>query len=102
MQKIFIADDGTTFFTPQECIAYEMKLRNKLTVDEVMIKFKRACEKKRKTDEKLAECYRKTRGDKDIPLAGDFVSGIIYLRDDAVDVLIERIKELEEALKKKE
>ena len=103
MQKIFIADDGTTFFAPQDCIAYELKLRNKpTTVEEVITEFEKACEEERRTDSDLAKYNMNMRGDNGIPLAGDFYAGIVYLRDDGVDVLIKRIRELEEALKKKE
>ena len=43
MQKIFIADDGTTFLTPQDCIAYEAKLRNKpTTVEKVLAECEKA------------------------------------------------------------
>ena len=51
------------------------------------------------SDEYLEEhCCEYTR--KIAPLVGEYEYGIAYLRDDAVELLIDRIKELENGTKK--
>ena len=101
MKELYIAEDGTTFFTPQECLKYEAELRRKLTVNEVIAEFEHTCMAKSRSDEELAVYHMHIRND-EIPEIGDFYSGILYLRDDLVDILIKRIRELERALKEKE
>lgn len=47
------------------------------------------------SDDYLENCSGVTYTRKNAPLIGEYEYGIAYLRDDAVELLIDRIKELE-------
>ena len=47
------------------------------------------------SDEYLETCNGVTHTRETAPLVGEYEYGIAYLRDDAVELLIDRIKELE-------
>lgn len=56
--------------------------------------FENACDARRMSDDSLEREESETRYE--IGVAGDYRRVVIFLRDDAVDILIERIRELEE------
>lgn len=107
MKARYFADDGKEFLTEEECLAYERDI----TIDDYvkgfqcgelkdranrMIEwFENACDARRMSDDSLEREGRETRYGGAV-FCGDYSRGIMYLRDDAVDILIERIRELEE------
>lgn len=62
----------------------------------ILKKYRKACEQRQLSEEYLRENDCEVRSD--LPVAIEFSYGVIYLRDDAVDVLIKRIEELEAEL----
>lgn len=60
---------------------------------EVIKEFENAEERYELSDEYLADINSPTRGQ--LSLAGEFAYGVVYLQDNAVNILINRIKELE-------
>ena len=60
--------------------------------------FERVCGNRQLSDDYLRDQNCETR--KDLPVAIEFEYGVVYLRDDAVDALLARIKELEARCKK--
>ena len=103
MQTRFFADDGTEFKSVSECQAYERDLHEKAVNDvpleqranKVIEIFDRACGRKALDDEYLDGVGKPTRYAGELPLVGDYSYGVLYLRDDAVDILIARIRQLE-------
>ena len=63
---------------------------------EIVKVYKQVCKEYQLSDEYLRESKCKTRDT--IPIAAEFQYGVVYLQDDAVDVLLERIYELERLL----
>jgi len=55
------------------------------------------CDARRISDGHLKRSETRCSGEP--PFCGDFQRGIMYLRDDAVDILIARIRQLEEESK---
>ena len=106
MKVKYFADDGTEFNCQDACKAYENKLEYeaykkefvlpplKDRVKMVVANFKLTCSQSREDDWDLRE-----RGKLDnrwnTSLCGSH-GGMVFLRDDGVDVLLEYIKELEE------
>ena len=102
----YLAFDGKEFKTERECLDYERsfekKAYNKKFVDPplkeradfVMDAYLTYARDKSLDDDYLAEKDRPTRYGGAV-FCGDFSYGISYLRDDAVDILIARIRELE-------
>lgn len=64
-----------------------------MTYQEVLKIYHGVCKRRQLSDDYLQENKCETR--KESPIAAEFPYGIVYLQDDAVDVLINRIKELE-------
>lgn len=107
MKARYFADDGKEFSTEEECLAYERDIALDKYVKDFrcgelkdranrMIEwFENACDARRMSDDSLEREGRETRYGGAI-FCGDYSRGIMYLRDDAVDILIERIRELEE------
>lgn len=92
MREAFIAEDGKVFDSREECRKYEnqlVPLRDR--AHEIMNTFDYYSEKFRSDKEELKQ-YREQVGYVYTP---QHVAGILYLRDDAVDILIARIRELE-------
>lgn len=92
MREAFIAEDGKVFSSKEDCITYEnqfVPLRDR--AHEIMNTFDYYSEKFRSDKEELKQ-YREQVGYVYTP---QHVAGILYLRDDAVDILIDRIRELE-------
>ena len=103
MQIRFFADDGTEFKSASECQAYERELYEK-TVNDVPLEqrankvveaFEKVYNQKALDDEYLDEVGKSTRYAGGLPLVGDYSYGVLYLRDDAVDILVARIRQLE-------
>lgn len=107
MQTRFFADDGTEFKTASECQAYERAFYEKSVNDipleqranKVIETFDHACGQKALDDEYLDGVGKPTRYAGELPLVGDYSYGVLYLRDDAVQTLISRIRDLEWHLK---
>lgn len=59
----------------------------------ILEKYRKACEQRQISDDYLREHDFPTRSDSQMAI--EIPYGVIYLRDDAVDVLIKRIEELE-------
>lgn len=92
MKEAFIAEDGKVFDSREACRNYENQLVPiKDRAHEIMNTFDYYCEKFRSDKEELKQ-YRKQVGYVYTP---QHVAGILYLRDDAVDILIARVRELE-------
>lgn len=92
MKEAFIAKDGKVFDSREECRKHEnqlVPLRDR--AHEIMNTFDYYSEKFRSDKEELKQ-YREQVGCVYTP---QHVAVILYLRDDAVDVLIARIRELE-------
>ena len=64
----------------------------------VLQDYKAACQRRQLSDEYLREQKCETRAD--LPITAEFPYGVVYLQDDAVDVLIKRIEELEARCKR--
>lgn len=64
-----------------------------MTYEDVIKAFDNASNERALSDEYLQECGCQTR--EDVEIANELRYGIVYLRDDAVELLIARIKELE-------
>ena len=63
------------------------------TYEDVIKAFDNVSNERALSDEYLRECKCQTR--EDVEIASELRYGIVYLRDDAVELLIARIKELE-------
>lgn len=71
-----------------------------MTYEEILKTYHDVCKNRQLSDNYLQENKCETR--KELPIAAEFPYGIIYLQDDAVDVLINRIEELEVKCRKGE
>ena len=102
----YVANDGTVFDDVDDCFAYErdkaFKSYHEKWVDphldvranNVIKLFQEACRKGRRSDDFLiCEGYEPRYENKSYTVRMDM--GIINLRDDLVDILIMRIRELE-------
>lgn len=103
----YTANDGTSFDSKDECLAYENE--NAMSEYEKewggSISLKERAHKVRKlwnnqstralTDNYLALLGETTRSDGPTNIAGEFDYGIVYMRDDAVEILLKYIEELE-------
>lgn len=102
----YLAFDGTEFKTEKGCLDYERSFEKKMynekfvdpplkeRADLVMKWYLDYAHDKSLDDDYLAEKDRPTRYG-DAVFCGDFSYGISYLRDDAVDILIDYIRILE-------
>ena len=103
MQTRFFSDDGTEFKSASECQAYERALYEKAVNDvpleqranKVIEIFDHACGRKMLDDEHLDSIGKSTRYAGGLPLVGDYSYGVLYLRDDAVQTLVSRVRDLE-------
>ncbi|WP_303838880.1 hypothetical protein [Selenomonas ruminantium] len=107
MKTRYIADDGTSFDTKEECQRYERE--NALSDYEKEwgehISLKERARKVRAywkaqsnrglSDDYLASVDKITRATDIRGIAGEFGYGIIYMRDDAVEILLKYIERLE-------
>jgi hypothetical protein len=101
MRKLYIADDGKEFSTEKECKEYEKKLNAdyyetlfmqgtlKDRVEKFIEKYNEYCNKH-------ALYYKGWRAGHAGNCFGEWEYGVVYVRDDVVNLLIERIRELEE------
>ena len=105
----YMADDGKEFTNEKDCREYEEKFGLKATyeekfvigklsdrVDMVRDEFTNLCKMKELDDDYLEEEGRKTRYETHAAVEVNY--GIVYLRDDAVNILLEYIDKLEEQL----
>ena len=67
-----------------------------MDVKRIVRKYHDTCRRYQLSDEYLQERNYKTRIE--MPIAAEFCYGVVHLRDDAADVLIKRIEELEAEL----
>ena len=65
-----------------------------MTYKDVIKEFKEKCDRYCLSDEYLESIGSTTR--KDAVMCGEYQYGIVYVRDDAVELLIDRINELEQ------
>lgn len=65
-----------------------------MTYKDVIKEFKEKCDRYCLSDEYLNSIGNDTR--KDAVMCGEYQYGIVYMRDDAVELLIRRINELEQ------
>ena len=107
MKTKYIANDGMSFDSKNECIAYEKE--NAMTEYEKewgeCKSLKERAHKVRKlwnnqskrslSDNYLASLNETTRSNDPAYIAGEFDYGIVYMRDDAVEILLEYIEQLE-------
>ena len=68
-----------------------------MTYKDVIEEFRKTCNRYYLSDEYLSGIDSQTR--KETPICGEYIYGMVYVRDDAVKLLIDRIKELERELK---
>lgn len=102
----YIANDGTIFDDIKDCVAYERDINIKkyhekwvdpylnVRADKAIEIFKQECRLGRVDDDCLALEGCQTRYE-NISDTVKTNNGIVYLRDDLVDILIMRIRELE-------
>ena len=99
----FVSNDGKEFSSEAECLKHELETYQnaqsdrpmRVRANEVIHWFDEKCSRKQMDDLSLAEIGKPMRYDGGVPIMGDFSYGIIYLRDDMVDVLVQRIRNLE-------
>lgn len=110
MKVTYTAFDGITFDSEKECIKHEYELKKleydkifvdgplKARSDYVMKRYLDYARKKVLSDKQLAmeDCSMRCDG---APFCEDFSEGIVYLRDDAVDILIDYIRILENEIR---
>ena len=68
-----------------------------MTYKDVIEEYNRAANRICLSDEYLEDVDSPTR--QELPIVGDYQYGVAYMRDDAVELLIDRIHELEEMIK---
>ena len=105
MRIKYIADDGTAFDESELCEAHESELAKQnykrefvdgplaKRADRMISVYKSYCDACRTSDDHLKRS--ETRWSGEPPFCGDFRRGIVYLRDDVIDILIARIRQLE-------
>ena len=100
MRTLFIAKDGKEFSTEEECKEYEKRLNTKYY--ETLFKqgtledrVKKLIEKYNKFYNKRAMDYKGWRIENADKCFGEYEYGVVFVRDDVVNLLIERIRELE-------
>lgn len=111
MRTRYFSEDGKEFESKEECLAYEKEKvigeYNKFFLagslkeraDRVIDLFDRSSNARCLGDDRIEEAGRESRRSGEACVAGDLSYGIVYLRDDAVDILVERIRELEKKMK---
>jgi len=107
MKATYTAFDGTVFESKHECLEYERDLaRQKYYAEFVepsladranhIIKlFQAECRSRRVEDDLLESEGENTRYTGDVASMGVYSPGVVHVRDDLVDILIMRIRELE-------
>jgi hypothetical protein len=108
MRTKYISYDGIEFDTEVACREYENeksisdyesmwgdKIPLKKRIAKIREKWENRCRNRALPDDYLRSHYQTTRTDSPEGIAGEFDYGIIYMRDDAVDILFEYIKLLE-------
>lgn len=113
MRAKYFSEDGKEFDSKEECLAYEKEKvigkYNKFFLagslkeraDRVIDLFDRSSNARCLGDDTIEEAGRESRRSGEACIAGDYSYGILYLRDDAVNILVERIRELEKKLEEK-
>lgn len=113
MRAKYFSEDGKEFDSKEECLAYEKEKKigeyNKFFLagslkeraDRVIDLFDRSSNARYLSDDRIEGTGRESRRSGEACIAGDYSYGIVYLRDDAVDILVERIRELEKKLEEK-
>lgn len=107
MRVKYIAIDGTEFDESELCETHECEIAKKdyerkfvagslaARADKMISIYESYCDARRMSDEHLKDEGSETRYSDEPPFCGDFRRGIMYLRDDAVDILVARIRQLE-------
>ena len=107
MKATYTAFDGTVFDSKRECIEYERDLAHQKYYAEfvepsledranLVIKlFQAECRSRRMCDDLLENDGYSARYTGDVVGMGVYSPGVIHVRDDLVDILIMRIRELE-------
>ena len=107
MKTRYIADDGTSFDSKEECQQYErenvLSDYEKEWGDHIPLKerahkvraYWKEKSKRELSDDYLASVNEKMRATDPEFIAGEFDYGIVYMRDDAVDILLKYIEQLE-------
>ena len=107
MRIKYIAIDGTEFDESDLCETHESEIAKQdyerkfvagslaARADRMISIYESYCDARRISDEHLNDERSETRRSGEPPFCGDFQRGIMYLRDDAVDILIARIRQLE-------
>ena len=114
MRRIYLSNDGREFNSECACMAHEEEVLTE-KYDEIFVNgsikkrakviingFEYICDTCGQSDSALDGKRLLTRHDEDrIPIFTGCEYGVVYLRDDAVDILIKYIRELEKKPKKK-
>lgn len=107
MKTIYTAFDGTVFDSKQECLEYERYITYQKYYAEfiepslvdranhIIELFQNECRSRRMDDDLLEGEGENTRYTGDVAGIGVYSPGVVHVRDDLVDVLIMRIRELE-------
>lgn len=107
MQTRFFADDGTEFESASECQAYERDIALQKYYAEfvepsladranhIIKLFQAECRSRRVEDDLLESVGNYARYTGDVVGIGVYSPGVVHVRDDLVDILIMRIRELE-------
>lgn len=107
MQTRFFADDGTEFESASECQAYERDIALQKYYAEfvepsladranhIIKLFQAECRSRRVEDDLLESEGNCARYTGDVASMGVYSPGVVHVRDDLVDILIMRIRELE-------
>lgn len=107
MKVTYTAFDGTVFDSKRECIEYERDLAHRKYYAEfvepsledrsnhIIKLFQAECRSRRMGDDLLENDGYSARYTGDVVGMGVYSPGVIHVRDDLVDILIMRIRELE-------
>lgn len=107
MKAIYTAFDGTVFDSKQECLEYERDLAHQKYYAEfvepsledrsnhIIKLFQAECRSRRMDDDLLESEGSYARYTGDVADMGVYSPGVVHVRDDLVDILIMRIRELE-------
>ena len=107
MKATYTAFDGTVFDSKRECIEHERDLAHRKYYAEfvepsleyrsnhIIKLFQAECRSRRVEDDLLESEGSYTRYTGDVVGMGVYSPGVVHVRDDLVDILIMRIRELE-------
>lgn len=96
MREAYIAEDGKIFDSKEDCKRYEYFLSMyelgsvKNRADKIIKEYERICNDYRSDTKELQRERKDT-----FVFSPQHIVGVMFLVDDAVDILIERIRELE-------